>query len=200
MKCWIYCGAIVLATAGAAVGLAQGDKQGKPQDASAIMEKMKAFATPGEGHKVLESRVGNWTIEVKVFEPGETEPTVSTGTSSVKWIFDGRYLHEEVSGSFMEMPFQGVGTTGYDNLKKKYVGSWIDNMGTGIGRSEGTYDAATKTFTFSFEAPDVMAGKYVKGRSIEKMVDADHYSAEMYQPGPDGKEYKSMELHYMRKK
>ena len=37
-------------------------------------------------------------------------------------------------------------------MKKKFVGSWVDNMGTGIMFSEGTYDPATKTFTYTSES------------------------------------------------
>jgi len=40
-------------------------------------------------------------------------------------------------------------STGYDNIKEKIHCSWIDNMGTGIQFSEGTYDPATKTFTYT---------------------------------------------------
>ena len=40
---------------------------------------------------------------------------------------------------------------GYDNVKKKFLASWIDNMGTGIMNLEGTYDAATKSLTYHAE-------------------------------------------------
>ncbi len=33
-----------------------------------------------------------------------------------------------------------------------------------------------------------------------KMVSPDQHVLEMYQPGPDGKEYKSMEVTYTRRK
>ena len=35
------------------------------------------------------------------------------------------------------MTFKGTGIEGYDNGKKKFVGTWMDNMGTGIMMSEG---------------------------------------------------------------
>ncbi len=50
-------------------------------------------------------------------------------------------MQEDFSGEFMGKPFHGIGITGYDNLKKKYVGSWIDDMGTGLFISEGDADA-----------------------------------------------------------
>ena len=47
------------------------------------------------------------------------------------------------------MPFEGMGIVGYDNLLKKFVSVWIDNMGTGLMPGTGTYDAATKTYTYT---------------------------------------------------
>ncbi len=48
-------------------------------------------------------------------------------------------------GKMKDMTFKGMGIEDYDNVKKKFVGTWVDNMGTGIMMSEGRYDVATKT-------------------------------------------------------
>jgi hypothetical protein len=197
--------ALLLVPVGGAFAL-QDTKDKRPTDASAktaddpLMMKMKAFATPGPEHKVLENKVGRWTAQVKAWsEPGK-EPQTSTGTSDVKWIFDGRFIEDNVTGTFMGQPFQGKGICGYDNIKKKYVSSWVDNMGTGVYYHEGTWDPAAKTFTFTGEGPDVLTGKYVKGRSVEKMVDADHWTIQGFHPGPDGKEFMCMEIQLTRAK
>ena len=72
----------------------------------------------------------------------------------------GRYCMMDVTGK-IKMPgadgklqdfeFKGHGMEGYDNAKKKFVGTWIDNMGTGIMMSEGDYDPSSKTFTYRSE-------------------------------------------------
>ena len=49
--------------------------------------------------------------------------------------------------------FEGRGVTAWDGAKKKYVGAWTDSMSPGMGVSEGTYDAATKTLTSFMEGP-----------------------------------------------
>ena len=58
----------------------------------------------------------------------------------------GRFLEERVQSSFMGQPFSGIGYTGYDNVKKKYVSTWMDNMGTMIMVMEGTPDPAGKVY------------------------------------------------------
>jgi hypothetical protein len=168
--------------------------------ASAMQAKMKEFGTPGTAHKVFDGFVGRWTVDVKMFEPGSTTPMESKGSSDAKWIMGGRYLEETVRGEYMGQPFEGRCTMGYDNLKKSYVSAWIDNMSTAVMYGEGAYDPATKTFTWTGECPDVMAGKYTPSRSTMKMVDPDHWTAQAYKTGADGKEALMMQLDYTRAK
>ena len=178
------------------------DQGGKavPANASALEAKMREFGTPGPAHKVLDARVGRWNLDVKMFEPGSTEANESKGTSEIKSILDGRFIQETATGEFMGQPFNGMGTCGYDNLKQKYVSTWIDNMGTGVMYAEGTYDAGAKTFTFAGECPDLMAGKYTKNRTVQKVVDADHLTMQTYKPGPDGKDALVFQIDYTRAK
>ncbi len=135
------------------------------------------------------------------------KPQESKGTAVRKSIMDGRYFVMDVTGK-MEMPgpdgkkketqFKGMGIEGYDNVKQKFVGSWIDNMGTGIELSEGTYDPATKTFTYSAEIEPV-PGMKSKVREVMKIVDKDHMTFEWYED-QGGQERKTMEIAYTRKK
>lgn len=164
----------------------------------AMNENWAAFMTPGPAHKALDGKVGTWDVQVTMFMPDGTRQT-STGTSQIAWLMDGRYLQEQVKGEFGGMPFHGTGTTGFDNMKQRYVYSWFDNMGTGIMYGEGVHDPATGTFTFTGEAPDVLRGRYVPTRSVETLIDANHWKAEMWGPGPDGREMKSMYLAYTRR-
>ena len=68
----------------------------------------------------------------------------------------------------MDKPFSGVGTTGYDNTKKKFVGTWIDSMSTGIMRSEGTADPTGKVITAQAVGSDPLTGKESRTRIVEK--------------------------------
>jgi len=173
----------------------------KQQEMQKEMEKKWGeFRTPGEAHKALNFKVGKWDGAVKMWDPNQPNPRESTCTSEVKWIMDGRYLSDNTEGSFNGETFMGHGLSGYDNLKKRYAWVWIDNFGTGFMNAEGTYDAGSKTFKYTFEQPDLMAGKYAKARSVERVIDNDHWAMEMYAPGPDGKEYKNFEITYTRAK
>jgi hypothetical protein len=120
---------------------------------------------------------------------------------------DGRYFAMDVSGKMQmpgpdgkmkEMTFKGMGTEGYDNVKKKFVASWIDNMGTGIEFSEGTYDPANKTFTYTSEV-EPMPGMKVPIREVIKLADSNHMTLEWYE-NQGGQEKKTMEINYTKRK
>jgi hypothetical protein len=171
------------------------------------MAKMMELGQPGDNHKLLASMAGDWTYTVKTWMDPKAPPSESKGTSTRKAIMDGRFFVAEHSGKF-EMPgpdgkmtnmnFTGMAIEGYDNVKKKFVSSWIDNMGTMIMNSEGTYDAATKTFTYH-AAFEMLPGMMVKVREVLKVVDADHHNFEWFENRGSG-EAKTMEISYTRKK
>ena len=120
---------------------------------------------------------------------------------------DGRFFLAEHSGKFQmpgmdgkpkEMNFKGMAIEGYDNVKKKFVVSWIDSMGTMILNSEGTYDDTSKTFTYTAQC-EMMPGMPVRIREVIKVVDNDHHNFEWYEDRGQG-EAKTMEINYTRKK
>ena len=80
--------------------------------------------------------------------------------------------------------------------KKKFVATWIDNMGTGIMFMEGSYDPAAKAFTYTAEE-EMIPGMKMKVREVVKIVDANHHTLEWFEDR-GGKEVKTMEINYTR--
>jgi hypothetical protein len=204
-------GVLALAAALAVAGLAAADQAKTPADAAkkpaeqtagpdekAMMEKWLQVATPSAGHKALEPVVGTWDAKMTMWMAPGAPPQESTGTGENKWVLGGRFVEQRYEGNFMGQPFSGVGYTGYDNFKKKYVATWMDTMGTMIMVSQG--DAAGKTLTMSSTIDDVITGKSTAVKSEIKIVDADHHTMEMWGPDSTGKPFKTMEIVYTRKK
>jgi hypothetical protein len=180
------------------VATAQPTEQAMSPEEQEMMKKWEAFMTPGEPHKHLAQRAGKWTTQVRSWMAPGAPSEDWTGSSTVETIMGGRYSVERAEGSFMGQPFQGMGITGYDNMKQKFVASWIDNMGTGIMLMEGTCDAGMTQCTYTGEGPDVMTGRYKTYRAVTKKINDDRYVFEMYDRGPDGKEWKNFEIAYTR--
>ncbi len=166
------------------------------QDADA-MKKWMDYMTPGDMHKVLAASNGKWMEEVTMWmDPGQT-PMKSKSTAEYKMILGGRYQQANITGSFNGMPFEAESIMGYDNMKKVFTCSWVDNMGTGIMNMMGPYDAATKTIILIGTEMDPMTGKEMKMRETIKMVDDNTQITEMYNL-TDGKEVKNMEIKMKR--
>ena len=176
------------------------------QPDAAEMAKMMELAKPGENHKVLAELAGNWSYTVKMFMAPGAPASESKGNATRKLTMDGRYVTGEYAGKFKmpgadgkmkDMEFKGMSVDGYDNVKQKFVSSWIDNMGTGIMLSEGTYDPSTKTFTFTGDY-EALPGMKSKVREVIKIADKTHQSMEYYEDRGQG-ETKTMEINYTRK-
>ena len=189
----ILCMALTLSPA-----LAKDKKAEKPMDPQAMMEAYQKLATPGEPHKLFATLTGSWTTATKEWmEPGKP-PMESTGSVDMKMLLEGRFLQQEFSGNMMGQPYSGIGLSGYDNLRKRYVSTWIDSMGTGIFMMEGTASADGKTITLKGQHPELGGGQ-MSHRAVWKIVDANTQTFEMYGAHGHGKETKMMEITYTRK-
>lgn len=165
----------------------------------AEMKAWMEFMTPGETHKMIASWDGTWEEDITMWmTPGGTGEKSKASVVN-KMILGGRYQHSTHNGNFGGMPFEGISTLGYDNGKKKFVSSWVDNMGTGIMIMEGTWDAGKKAINFSGTQTDPTTGKDMKVREVFTVIDNNTQKMEMFMTTPDGKEYKSMEIVFKRK-
>jgi hypothetical protein len=158
-------------------------------------------------HQLLADLNGTWDCKVTFWmEPGGP-PNVSTGTSVRKPVMDGHYFVMDTVAK-MQMPgpdgkmqlldYKGMETDGYDDMKGKFFSTWIDSMSTGLLVAEGSYDPASKTFTYHMEE-EMAPGKTMKIRETLQVIDKDHNVMEWYEDRAD-KEVKMMEINYTRQK
>ena len=163
------------------------------------MQKWMEYATPGSMHKMLAKYNGRWTASTKMWmDPGQP-PMESTAEVVTDMHMGDRYQKSNYTGDMGGMPFNGEALTGYDNTRKVFTSTWIDNMGTGIMYCEGTWNEAKKCIEFKGEATDPMAGKAMPFRQVVTFMNDDSYKMEMFNQ-VEGKEYKTMEITYSRKK
>lgn len=173
------------------------NKSGAP-DEKAAMEAMAKASTPGEAHKKLDALAGKFSVKSKMWMDPSKPAEESTGAAERKWIMGNRYLQETYQGTFMGQTFDGMGISGYDNVTKKYFGSWIDSGSTSMTLSRGAMSG--NTITYKGMMTDPMAGKEVPYTMKMIIADNDNHKMEMWGPGPGGKEMKWMELSYARVK
>lgn len=163
-----------------------------------MYEKWMKAATPGDAHKKLADLNGTWDAKVRTWmQPGQP-PMESVGTAVNTTILGGRFMQQNFTGTFMGMPYSGVGLMGYDNTKGQYQATWIDNMGTGFTNLTGT--ATANGYDFKGTTPDPISGKDAMMEEKWIIADADHHTFEIWGAAPDGSMYKMMEVAYSRKK
>lgn len=154
---------------------------------------------PGPEHKRLGELAGTFDAKVTIYFGADKNATVtSKGTLTRQMVLGGRFLQESYDGSFGDQPFKGFGLAGYDTNKKKYVSMWVDSMSNAMMTSEGTYDAATKTYHHTGEDIEPVSGKRMKSRDVLKVVSPDEQLLEMYRTPPGGAEFKMMDIRYTR--
>lgn len=177
------------------------DNPAPAPDSATMMKNWEAYMTPGDIHKMMASWDGTWESENTSWMAPGAPPQVSKGTSVNKMAMGGRYQISNHKGNMMGQPFEGMSMTGYDNAKKIFVSTWIDNMGTGIMKMEGPWDEATKSMTLTGKCVDPMTGggKEMELREVFRIIDDKTQTMEMYGPGPDGKEFKMMVLKFTKK-
>lgn len=183
--------------------LAQQEKPpaGMPDMNSPEMQAMMKNMSPGENHKRLARMTGDWTFTGKMYMAPGAPPTEWGGTMHGEMILNGRFLQAIWKGNMMGQAFEGHALEGYDNMTKKYVSSWADNMSTGIMYSTGTCDAAGKvcTSTTAADMMDPMTGQMTGTRIVITWVNDKSFNMEMYMKPAGGAETKGMEMTVTKK-
>jgi hypothetical protein len=168
-------------------------------DSATMMKAWQAYMTPGKFHQMMAKDDGSWNEEITMWMDPSAPPSKSTATAENKMIMGGRYQESVHKGNFDGMPFEGRSILGYDNARKMYVSSWIDNMGTGIMYMEGKWDDKLKGIVFKGKSVDPMTGKEMMVREVFRIIDDNTQVLEMYD-NKMGKEMKTMEIKFTRNK
>jgi Protein of unknown function (DUF1579) len=166
--------------------------------------KTSDLARPNANHNLLGELAGTWNYLLKI-SMGPNKPPVETNGVVVRQpIMGGRYFLADfdvemlpgADGKLEKANFKGKSIEGYDNVKEKFISIWIDNASTGPTIFEGSYDPASRTFTYTGET-EPKPGQKTKVREVIKVIDSNHYNLEWYEEH-GGHEIKTIEITYTR--
>ncbi len=158
----------------------------------------REFATPCESHAVLGRKIGRWNLAVTFFQGPGVKAFESRGTSTYAWILGGRVLENLVVGAPEGQPYEGRGYSGFDTRNCVFWFDWFDSMGTGVMRGEGRAGADGKSLQWSSESTDIVARGIKRVRAVERSLTADEWMSEIYDLGPDGREFVRTHFHSTR--
>ncbi|MDP6478632.1 MAG: DUF1579 family protein [Phycisphaerales bacterium] len=160
-----------------------------------MMQAWMAYATPGEGQARLAARVGQWDVVVRHRMAAGAPMQEARSEAEFEMMLGGRFLVQEYEANWEGMQFEGIGIAAHNNKTGKYQVTWLDNMGIGLMQGSGEFKGDMLQWTAV--ATDPLMGD-VTMRGTETFDDPNRFVATMYYPGPDGKEFKMMEMVYSR--
>jgi hypothetical protein len=160
---------------------------------------MPEMPAPQPQHEWLKKFVGQWETESEISIPGQ-EPIKSKGTETVRSL-GGFWVVSDLKCDFMGQSMNGVMTVGYDPESGKYIGTWIDSMGSYLWKYEGSLDESGKKLTLESEGPCPMqGGKLAKMRDVVEFQGDDTRTMTSSVQGEDGKWQPMMKMTAKRKK
>lgn len=157
------------------------------------------YTKPTPEHAALAHDVGVWDAEVSMWMDPKGEPMKSKAVETNKML-GKMWLLSEYEGDVAGEKFSGRGAFGYDPIKKKYVGGWIDTMSPFMMQLAGDFDEKTMTLTMHGEGTDCMTGEPCKAKMVTVYEGEDKKTFTMYMQGEDGELTKTMEAKYTRRK
>lgn len=208
-------GSVLVAGVGSVALLTGVSAMGQPGEKSAVkhsaretggppaddaMQACIEAGIPGEPHARLARLVGRWHGKSQMWMGPASAPTQGECSWDITSLWEGRYIRCDMTG---ELPglgaFHGVGYTGFDNVSRKYIGTWLDSHSTGImtGLGEISADGRAMHWTYTYNCPVRKAPATV--RQVETYPDDRTMRFEMFTTDPlSGDEYRCMVIDLSR--
>ncbi len=115
-------------------------------------------------HAWLLQFTGQWTVLNKA-QMQLDQPAMECTGSMKSRMLGGLWVVNEMEVHMMGNTVYGLQTIGYDPVKEKYVGTWIDSGMNHMWHYEGAVDDSGKKLTLSAEGPNLLTeGKLAKYR------------------------------------
>jgi hypothetical protein len=148
-------------------------------------------------HARLTAMIGTWDVEMTFWlRPGGAGiPT--KGTSTIRPLFDGRFVEEAIEGTLNGAPFSTLAWTGYNPETHQYEATRISSTNLARIEEAGTYDDTTKQFELKADYP--LAGDTWHQRTVIQMTSQDAMVAASYLRFGTVPEWKAVQIKYTRK-
>ena len=142
-------------------------------------------------HAVLKRNLGTRTGIMKLWVSPDADPIEMPVTEKVSSILGGFWAEAE----FESGPYKGKGVTGYDPIKKKFVGTWSSNVSPHLIMMEGTLNDSKDELTMHFTEVNPADGTSTAMKSVTTFTPGKPETFAMYRKA-DGKWQKQFVVTY----
>jgi hypothetical protein len=156
-----------------------------------------APAAGGPEHDRLGALCGTWDVEITFWlRPGGPGLT-SKGISTIRPLFEGRFIEEKIESTLNGTPFTTLAWTGYNTSTRQYEATRIASTNTIRIAEAGTFDEPRNQF--ELKADYAMEGQIWHQRTVIQPTLADAMVAASYLSFGSVPEWKSVEIKYTRR-
>lgn len=152
---------------------------------------------PTAEHVKLAEFTGIWDATLN-YTDTDGKPAQSKGAMIRKQPMGSFWLVDKFQAQIMGMQHIGLGTTGYDPVKKKYVSTWVDSMSPNLLVTEGTFDKSGKVLTMTGMGPGP-DGTPIEHRVITTIKNKDTHVMVMSADNPKGRAQPKLTITYKRR-
>jgi hypothetical protein len=152
---------------------------------------------PGDEHGMLQRHLGTWNVDCTYFMDPSQPPMKVQAKETVEGV-GPFWTVSRFESDMMGMAFVGRATLGYDSVKKKWVGTWIDSMSPVMFPYEGSFDASSGVLEMSGRGHMAHFGGDVDYRMTQHFRNDDTHDFHMYVTIPGGPEVKMFSYEYTR--
>jgi hypothetical protein len=157
-------------------------------------EKEFKMIEAGPEHTRLTAMCGTWDVEMTFwFRPGGPGVT-TTGTSTIRSLFDGLFIEEKIEGVLNGALFTTLAWTGFNTATHQYEATRIASTNTIRIAETGGYDEKTGQFELKADYP--LAGDTWHQRTVIQPTRADAMIATSYLSFGKVPEWKAVEIRY----
>lgn len=142
-----------------------------------------------EANEVFDRDVGVWDSDVEIRPAPDAAVIRQKGSYHNRRVADGRWLVVDYRS---DSGFEGHGVYGWDSVRGRYVGVWVDSTESAIARSEGTWDAATRTMTYITTAE--LPGRTIRYREVMEGREDGSVVYRNFMPKPGGGEFEMIHI------
>ncbi len=153
----------------------------------AFGQEVPAMPKSTQEYEWLHKFIGQWTTKSKATMGSDQPPMQCSGTLTSRRL-GGFWVLNEMKGEWAGDPMTGVQTLGYDEGKKKYVGTWVDSATAFMWQYQGSVDSTGNVLTLDADGPNFTGdGKLTKFQDIYEFKSADEILMTSRMISTDGK-------------
>jgi Protein of unknown function (DUF1579) len=148
-------------------------------------------------HARLTAMSGTWDVEMTLWPRPGGPGIPSKAVSTIRPLFDGRFIEEKIEGSLNGTPFTTLAWTGYNPETHQYEATLISSTNLSRIAESGAYDEAAKQFELKADYP--LAGETWHQRTVIQPISDTSMTVTSYLSFGTVPEWKAVEIKYTRR-